>query len=709
MKRFLLLIGFLLPATCHAFVNLSGTFSEDGGYKMAQQDTYPGGASTNTITRAWDGTNLKLFGGKGELLTWVTYLLGGASDATNVMVTISSFTGTGTALGSGFASVAVSSTNVWNYTTRPYTLYKYSYLQEIGMNKNGPWDPSEYEMRQDPIRWRTPCTVNVNNDCTPNGGTYTFLNRADANKFYPDPEVPIEEFQASSFTVSKSSSLAIGGEVYISTTLPAGTYTALITVTEGVTISTTIPVQLLVYNFQMPVADAVPVIADIGLSDLSMRFQGVRNPASQFVDPYLTTGIRTAAFLHRHRINEVGDAPTAGQDYPSAMFTPQINGTAFTSTYGYGNGPNAGIGNPFYMIGTYGSWVSASWSTSTITNGSTGYCDNVSSWTAYCNTNNLNCALYTPIDEATPAQLAGEIKTLSTWSSTVTACASGGHTLPFAQTDNLPVIVASAPAVNFALSASWIGVSSATWQSYETTWATTPGLTAAGYNSQVPYTDSLFAVQEAGIGPREVMWGAWKYGQKYWFLWDTNYWNDSDNGGSSSPANGFNPNSNGDDNIFNISKNFGYDNYPPTSAIFGHTGYNFANMDGNMIYPGTEVVFNSPSYGFNGIIGSWRLNELTRGVQDADIINAAYAMNPSSTTAIVNGIVQNAMWTNSCFTLADCTYTYGDRPWDETENDYETSRERLEQIIVAGHFTPTYPTNVQFNGNVTIQGAVTAQ
>jgi hypothetical protein len=706
MKRLLLFIGLLLPTTTHAFVNLSGTFSEDGGYKMAQQDEAPYvTCSSCEITRAWDGTNLKLFGGKGELLTWVTYLLGGSTNATNVMVTISSFTGTGTASGSGFAAVAVSSTNVWNYTTRPYTLYKYSYLQEIGMNKNGPWDPSEYEMRQDPIRWRTPCTVNVNNDCVPNGGTYTFLNRADANKFYPDPEVPIEEFAASSFTVAASSSLAIGGEVYISTTLPAGTYTATMTVYEGATVSTSIPVQLLVYNFTMPQADAVPVIADVGLSDLSMRFQGVRNPASQFVDPYLTTGIRTAAFLHRHRVNMIGDAPRAGQDYPSAMFTPQINGTAFTSTYGYGNGPNAGVGNPFYMIGTYGSWQSFSWSTSTITNGSTGYCDNVSSWTYYCNQNGLNCALYTPADEASPAVLAGEVNTLSTWSSTVTACANGGHTLPFAQTDNLPVIISSAPKVNFALSASWIGVASATWASDENTWATTPGLTAAGYNSEVPYTDSLFALQEAGIGPREVMWGAWKYGQKYWYLWEINYWNDSNNAGQT--QNGFNANGNGDNNLFNISKTYGYDLYPSTDPIFGHTGYAFANADGNMIYPGTDQVYANPSYGFNGVIGSWRLNELTRGIQDADIINLAYSLNPSATTAIVNSIVQNAMWTNQCFDLTDCTYTYGNRPWDENENDYETSREALEQIIVGGRVAPT--TNAQFKGTVTIRGTARVQ
>jgi Domain of unknown function (DUF4091) len=694
----LLLVGAPLSAT-----NLAGTWTEDGGYKMARQDLYPGGASTNTISRCWDGTTIKLFGGKGELLTWVTYLLGGNSDATNVMVTISSFTGIGTAAGNGFSAVSVSSANVWDYTARPYSLYKYGYLQEIGFDVEGAWNPSEYEMRQTPVRWRTPCTVNGNNDCIPDAPTHLFLNRPDANKFYPDAAVPIEEFGISSFTVSASSSQAIGGEVYISTSLPSGTYASTLTVYEGASISTSIPIQLLVYNFTMPAVDTVTVIADIGLSDLSMRLNGTRFPSSYFVDPYLTNSLRTAAFLHRHRIVMIGDAPGSTQDFPSTLYQKQIDGSAFTAAYGYGNGPNPSVGVPFYMVGTYGNWVSANWSTSTVT-GASGYCTNVSSWTAYCSANNLKCGLYTPIDEASAANLQGEINTLSTWSSTAAACASGGNTLPFVQTGNLPTVASSAPFVNFVLSTNWIGVSSTVWQSYETAYSTTSGSSVGGYNAFIPSTDGLFPIQEAGIGPREILWGAWKYHQKYWFLWDANYWNDFQN--PTQTNNGFNANSNNDDDLFNISKNFGYDNYPSTSATFGHTGPSFDNGNGSMLYPATDAVFSNPSYGFNGIIGSWRLNMLTRGIQDADIMAAAYAINPSSTTALVNAVVQNVLWANSCVTLSDCSYIYGDRPWSESANLYETTRESLEQIIAAA---PSVQGNVTIQGRVTLTGTATIQ
>ena len=686
--RLLLFIVLLLilGRSAYAVVNLSTTWTEDGGYKMARQDTVPiPNCSSCTISRIWDGKTISLFGGKGELLHWVTYLIGGASDATNVMVTISSFTGTGSASGFGIVSVNVSSTAVWDYTNRPITLYKYGYVQEVGMNKNGPWDPTEYEIRQEPIRWRVPCTVNGNNDCVANGGTDDFLHRNDHDKFYPDPAVPIEEFGISSFTVAASSSQAIGGELYISTGLPSGTYTGFMTVWEnGVTASTSIPMTLKVYNFTMPTVDTVTVIAYVGISDLSDRLNGNRFPASYFVEPYLTSAFRSYSFLHRHHIVPIGDTPGT-QDYPSIEYQKLLDGSAYTGTYGVGDSvssPGFGKADTFYSIGTYGGYFGSSWSSTTVTNGSgTGYCDNVSSWTYYCVNHGVNCAQYTSNDEASQGILALTINRISTWNSTAPACAYSGHTMPFNQTGQLPNVLQAAPYVNFILSTTWLGFSSTTWQTYENQLSTTTGDTAGGYNSSLPGTDSLYAIQEAGVGPREVLWGALKGRQKYWFAWQVNYWNDANNPGQA--FNGWNTNEQGENDVLAISKTFGYDNFPATSAVLGHTGPSFANGDGNMLYPGFDAVYSTQSYGFNGVIGSWRLNQLDRGIQDADIWDAAYKVNPTSATAIMANLVGNTLWLTQCFTLADCSYAYGDRPFTENGNTYELARESLEQMLDA--------------------------
>jgi hypothetical protein len=98
---------------------------------------------------------------------------------------------------------------------------------------------------------------------------------------------------------------------------------------------------------------------------------------------------------------------------------------------------------------------------------------------------------------------------------------------------------------------------------------------------------------------------------------------------------------------------------------------------------------------------------LSRGIQDVDIIKLAYAVNPSSTTAIVNGQVQDVMYLRQCFTLGDCTYVYGDRPWVEDRNTWETARERLLQIVSTAVSpnppTKTFTGQIQMNGTITIQ------
>jgi hypothetical protein len=309
----------------------------------------------------------------------------------------------------------------------------------------------------------------------------------------------------------------------------------------------------------------------------------------------------------------------------------------------------------------------------------------------------LSCALYTNYDEASQANLAGAVNTESTWASTAPACANGGKTTPFFQTGALQTVLSNALYVKDIFSTSWMGVSSYTWIADEAI----SSYTCGGYNAGIG-VDSILNTQEDGLGSREPLWGAWKTNQKMWFLWEINYWNDSNNGGQT--QNGWNANTANDNNMYNISKNFGYDSFPTTSTIKGHFGFGFTNGDGNMLYPATDVVYANPSFGFNGVVGSWKLNMLTRGIQDYDLIKMAYTVNPASTTAIVNGQVQDIMYLRQCFTLSDCTYSYGPRPWNQNENSWETAREQLYQII-AGAPATVLPIE-RCNGPIHFQGKI---
>lgn len=671
---------------------------------MAREDQYPLGFSTSTISRIWDGTTIKLFGGKGELLFFYVYLnVSAAGDATNVMVKLSSFTGTGTALGSGFSSVQVSSTNAWDYTQRPYSLYKYGYLQQIGMSQvDIAWDRTEYDEQQLPPRWRVPCSINANNACPADVPTQLFANRLDKNKFYPDAAVPIEEFSISSFTISASSSQAIGGEVYISTDLPAGLYTSTLTVTEGVTTSTTIPVQVLVYNVTLPATASLPVLGFVQLQNFSTRLNGTRNPANLFVDPYLTNILRVGAFMHRHKVTMVGNDITSGQNYPSPAWQKFLDGSAYKETYGmaYNTGPGYGVAESTHVIGTYGNWVSVNWSTGP-TAGTDDFCTNASSYTAWCVTHGKTCYLYTPDDEAPPATIHDKDNAIAQLLSTSTPCAYNGSRIQFAQTGTLPTVMSTAPYINAVWSVNFLTSPSATWLADESLYQNSSTHSVAGYNSAVG-VDSIMSIQEEGLGPREPLWGAYKTGQSLWFLWSVNYWNDVNNPGSNLPMNGFNPNANRDNDLFNLTKDFGYDDFPSTDAAKGHTGFNWTSGDGNMLYPATDVIFANPNYGFNGVIGSWRLNQVTRGIQDIDILKSAFAVWPTSATYWMNQQVQDVMYLRDCFTHADCTYSYGPRPWNQSLNSWDTTREALLKIIQSA--SPNFPGSQNMQGGISFKG-----
>lgn len=712
MRKILLLLFF--PMWAHATSNLisSDTWVETGDYKMAREDHVPyiGGAlcSSCTISRIWDGTTAKPFMAKGELLTFVAYVhASNAGAATGVIVKVSSFTGTGSANGSGFAAVAVSSSNVWDYSQRPYAVFFDSYTQMAGMNQTDQaWDPSEYDNQQLPPRWGRPCTLNGKNQCVPNGGT-GFVDRPDHAKFYPDANVPIELVVISSLTVGAGWSQAFTLEIYVSTTLPAGTYTAHMDIYESGALIQSVPIQLLVYNVTLPATPSFTVLANAPLADPASRIDGNRNPASYFVDPYLTTMLREGAFLHRHRLSIIGDVPPHTQDYPSVEFQKFMDGSAFTETYGLAAATSSGYNQPQvdYWIGTYGSWQSANWST-TLTGGANGYCTNVSSWTKWCVTNGKRCKLYTSVDEAPSATLAGAVNQQATWSSTAPACAFSGHTLPYLQTGDLPVVASSAPAVTSVVSTAWLeGFSSNTWVTDETFYQASSSYTVGGYNSGLG-TDSTFAQQEEGLGPREIPWGAYKTGQGFWFLWNITYWRDEGHTAQGSFNSSWNGNAQAENDVLHVAKDFGYDQFPATDTVRGHynTASNFsdfANGDGNMLYPGTDQVYAGSNFGFNGVIGSWRLNRLMQGIDDYDLIKQAAAINPTQTAIIVNAQVQDVMYLRGGFDSSNSFY-YGPRPWAESLGSWDAARELLMQIIAPA--SPVSAPGAGFSGRCTFSG-----
>lgn len=694
MNKFVSILLFV-PAIAGA-ANLTTFWASDGGEKQPRNVCFPHGVafSSSTLNRTWDGKTITPFTAQNQVSGFeVIGCDTGGTDASSVTVVMSSMTCQG---GTGIVSVVVSSLNVTDTSQRPIQTFSAWYVKNIGLSVF-PWDHSQYEMRQYPVDLRAPCTVNVNNDCAPNS-TPVWANLNYANYYIPNAWVPEEEFLISSETVKAGNSKSWYVDVYTTTTIPAGACLGHFDVYEGPVLSTSLPVNMLVYGYKMPDKPGLLGIVDIGNGDTNGRLNGNRSPSLPLTGAPLAAVNNITKLFKAHNYTVIGDAPdVATNDYPSAEYKKHLDGTLFTAANGYGNARGISTPAPFYMLGAYASWqANPNFSP---TNAAL-FCAAVSSWSANLSSYaNLKVGLYGQdevADQTTNEKWA-------TW--LTTSCSIPGAHISMFVTGALPTLAGATPHTQLPASTGVFGngvnSSSATWQSTADAYQVGPDSAVFRYNAGVFGQGAVFTLEEEGYVPEANYWGYWKklcptgvcHGG--WFAWEGNYWRDTNNGGQ--------PNSN-DNDLFNVAKTFGYDAFPSTSSQFGHFGFNYTQMDGVLALPGTDLTFANPSFGFNGGIATFTLKRMRAGMDDIDLLNAAYAVNASSTIALVNQMYSKALWEVTCFTTGDCTYSFGDRTWAYTADAWTMARERL--LIMAATVPPPPGTSQSsiWQGNFVLRG-----
>jgi hypothetical protein len=787
--------------------NLTGFWASNGGDKIPRDWFYPHGAtsSTTTISRTWDGTNVNIFSAQNQTVGFEVIAINNSGvDASSVTVVMSSMTCSD---GQGMVSVAVSSFNVTDTTTRPIQTFSAWYVQ----NKGGsvfPFGFGEYEERQYPVDMRIPCTVNLgNNQCSVDQSLKLWSSRRLGDLYLPIAWVPEEEYLISSETVKTGTSKSFYTDIWVSTRTTNLTVncSGYFNVYEGPTLSTALPVNLKIYNVKLPASPSFQDTAWIDEPDIDLKLNGTRFPGTPTTGNYLTGRNNAFKLLKAHNIVGVGDAPdSAANDFPSAEYeshystnSTDASGLLYTSVNGYGNARGVGVPDKIYGIGIYGAWVGANWST-TVTGGANGFCTNVSSWTAYCQNRGIQCFMYTPDDEGSPTQMAGLVNTLTTWLSTAPACAYNGHRLAFMQTQDLPVLTASAPYTSFPTSAQlYDDLSAGTniWQIQASSIMAGNGPSGSlgqvwVYNSGSQGWGAIYDYAEEGYVPEADYWAMWKklcydgtcHGGHFFYAAD---------GWQASSGNPNNANS----DLYNDPMTFGYRNYFVAFTVSGITNsptcdytdsnanqydyqpstlttsgtlytFNIANNintqtmgtpsagggtlsivagqcggqactcggdatvsysswvvtarrpnsqwgdhsgtysqgDGTFFYPGRDSVFTNPSFGFNGVVAGFVLKNIRDGITDIDILNAAYKVNPSSTTVIVQAMFPQALWEFPCYenTIGgDCSYAYGDRSWAYTADAWVKARELLLEIASQPALLA-----VSVNGNCKITGNV---
>lgn len=691
MKKVLFILA-LLASPAYSYVNLGGAWFGSGADKIPKENKWPkGNCSTCTITNNWDGTTVKLYGFKNEMVGGMLWIHGGASaDATDVSVQLSPLVNGASVI----SSTAVLCHNVTNYVTRDFEIFIATYVQILGMTELSWPAPSLYEERHIPPRFRNPYSINGNDQAVATAPSI-WSNRPDANKYFPDALIPHE--CKASFTVNASSSQGVWFDFYLSTSLAAGVYTGTITVKEGVTVSTTIPINVTVYDGTMPVRPSLNYMAFVSDDDTNFRINGIAHAAGCGTAACVATDRSMYNALWRHRLIPIGDPQDAVLNYfPSQRYQDQLSGASFTQTYGY-RGPGASTGVPVYSIGTYQKWDDQQTYVMTV---STSFCVMISSWGSFFSNNHPTVRSFIYLEDE-PASLTN-VNKWSTWMSTITNCQISTYTVKSFVTNGWVKTIDDAPYLNMPAATDWIksGYSEADWEDAADHYITNGSTQGWGYNGHPPWSGSVNALEDDGISAWLTPWQAYRNGVSGWFQWHTNSWYQQ---GAADPAENILWDGLGD----NPAKTFGYDIYPSTSTALGRYGFNYANGDGVMFLPGTDTAFPAANQGFKGPIATYRLKMLRRGQFDYDYLTQAYAIDPVSTQAILDSLVPAALWDIPCFSQADCTYTYGGRTWNNEAQDWDEARADLAAIIEGA--VPDTPPAQKFEskGTVTYKGTVT--
>src|SRR5258708_5012401 len=196
---------------------LSAAWANEGGDKVTQEELRATSSPSSVRNSVWDGTTLKLFGGRNEVVNF-NLILEAAGGASNVSVTFNALNGPS---GSQITSSSAVGDQVFNYANRNIELFYVRYLQIKGLTT---FAYGIYDERHVPKKLQRPWTGG-------GIGSGTWTNRPNHDKFYPDIAVPLE--LVPTFNIGSGQNQSIWCDIYIPRVSPVGVYTCTLTIQEG--------------------------------------------------------------------------------------------------------------------------------------------------------------------------------------------------------------------------------------------------------------------------------------------------------------------------------------------------------------------------------------------------------------------------------------------------------------------------------------------
>ncbi|MFQ5605980.1 MAG: glycoside hydrolase domain-containing protein [bacterium] len=629
--------------------NITAVWANEGGDKVTRDELRASSNPGSVLNSVWDGSKVKLFGAKNEVVGFNLILEAANTAASNVTVSFQTLSGAG---GATISSAPTSGDGVFNWVNRSIELFYIRYLEIKGLSTDLFFAGYNYDERHIPERFRRPWTGE-------GVGTGTWQDRPDHNKFYPDIAVPLE--LVASFDIAAGQNQSIWVDIYIPKTAPSGLYQGTVTIRENGSTTHEIPVELSVRNFTLPDVPNAKTMLFLGYEDINQRYLGEEYPDEGSANDANSRLIRDRHFLlaHRHRISLIdGNARSMAWDndgnpldQPHPQWLPRLDGSLFTAANGY-DGPGVGAGNNVYSIGTYGDWW---WQEE----GEAGMRSHTDAWVNWFDANAPDTEYFIYlIDESDDFPL------IQQWAQWINNNPGPGRRLLSMATLALPAALTNTPALD--IPASWFNVGiTSEWQNAVDSHANKADKRVFFYNSNRPASGS-FATEDDGVALRVLAWGQYKKKIDRWFYWESTYYNN------------FQGNT-GQTNVFQTAHTFG--GFGGFDSVLGQSGGNYLNGDGVLFYPGTDLSYPGDSYGVKGPFASLRLKHWRRGIQDLDYLTLAAEIDPGRVQQIVDATVPKVLWEYGAADPSDPTWVLTDISWSTDPDDWEAARKELADII----------------------------
>jgi hypothetical protein len=571
----LLEIMFVAPAVPQTGV--TRIWAVDDGEKVKQNDLQHW-AAASPQNRVWDGSTIRLFAARNEIVAFQIILEAAGSGAQQVTVAFDSLQNGATLITNRFSN------DPYSYVGRYIEMFVEHYQN---VTSRSPYGTSNGEMEARP------------------------LPDAEHLGLIPDALVPFDApvkkpshgQGGAPFDIAAGRNQAVWVDIYVPKWASAGTYAGTVRVVEGGVTTRRIPLQLNVYDVVLPdeTHQKSFFIWNAGL--LANRY-GITAESNQ----YWTLFQRFMNTAHRHRMSLVdGFRTLTGTNGFVNRLSGYYTGAWYTASQGY-EGPGTGTGDNLYAIGAYdqpnNGWQSGFWP-----NEAAAWQGAADNWEQWFLDNAPNTLRFKYMDDEPNMQDAAIMDVLRQKCAWITSSSGVGKNLHRFTTREY-VYGGLYGSVDFWGLCGTPGVQLNVMRDRKNR-----GELFAIYNGTRPTWGQMELVDNFATDNRVNPWICWKYGVDVIFLWETSYYAEMKSPHPSA--------------VNTWEQNF----------IPGTSGKSWGA--GMWLYPGRESEYPMDDRGVDGPITSIRMKNFRRGQQDVECMWLA-KQSGVDVTDLINRVVPRA-------------------------------------------------------------------